>query len=87
MGVNAAATDSGFRLEGAGSSILEARFTAFTRTTNKKIIGISGSTSSTIGVSATLTSEMVDTTTVWTSLGTVIMPNSWTGRIRVKRVM
>ena len=86
-GTNAAGVDSGFRLETLGASILEGRFTAFTKTSNKKAIGISASTTTTVGASATLVSEMADTTTVWTSLGTIIMPNSWTGRIRVKRVM
>ena len=79
--------DSGFRLEGTGASVLEAKYTVFTRTASKRLIGVGASTSTTTGTGSAIGIEMQDTTTVWTSLGTVIMPNSWTGRIRVKRVM
>ena len=84
---NTAGIDSGFRLEGTGASVLEAKYTVFTRTASKKLIGVGTSTSTTTGTGSAIGIEMADVTTVWTSLGTVIMPNSWTGRIRVKRVM
>ena len=86
-GANTANIDNGFRLEGTGASVLESKLTVYTRTASKKAFGLSASTSTTTGTGAAICIEMQDTTTVWTSLGTIIMPNSWTGRIRVKRVM
>ena len=79
--------DSGFRLESQGASIYAAIIRAFTRTASKKVRVESSSSTSTTASGTNITSLANDITTIWSSLGTIVMPNSWTGRIRVKRLM
>ena len=66
----------GFDLCAGGCSILESKSTIFTSTANKKAIITSGSSSNTAGLYSNWVVEWQDTTTVWSSLGTVIMPNA-----------
>jgi len=81
-----AAGTGGFRLETVGASIISCKATVFTSTLNKKIIAVSASSTSTSHAVATITSVWNDTTTVWSSLGTITMPNAWTGTIVVRRI-
>ena len=76
----------GFYLNGSGSSILEAFAKIYTSTQNKKSIAIGGATSTTASYVGTIATEWQDTTTVWSSLGTIIMPNAWTGQVVCRRV-
>jgi hypothetical protein len=78
--------DDGFRLEVGGASIYSAVCHVFTTTANKRTITNCGNTNSTAGYISLAEVESQDTTTPWTSLGTITMPNAWTGRIVVRRV-
>ena len=82
---SAANTDNGFRLDGVGASLFTLVSRVFTRTSAKRANIYYGNATSTIASCGTITSEMNDTTTVWTTLGTLIFPNAWTGRVRVTR--
>jgi len=92
IGVTVSGTDAsaagtgGFRLEAVGASIISCKATVFTSTLNKKIIAISASSTSTSRAVITITSVWNDTTTVWSSLGTVIQPIAWTGQIVCRRI-
>jgi len=76
----------GLYLNGSYSSILEAFAKIYTSTQNKKSIAIGGASTNTASYVGTIVTEWQDTTTVWSSLGTVIMPNAWTGQIVCRRV-
>lgn len=76
----------GFDLCAGGASILESKFTVFTSTSNKKAEIKSGSTTNAAGLFTDWVVEWQDTTNVWSSLGTIIMPNAWTGSVVVTRV-
>jgi hypothetical protein len=78
--------DGGFRLAAVGASIEVCKATFFTSTLNKKSILNSGNSSSVNGCKSGISGTWQDTTTVWSSLGTVILPNAWTGTITVRRV-
>ena len=85
-GAGVGAADGGFRLEGGGASILESTATLFTSTANKKAIVHTGNSTSTVSYFFSIAVEWVDTTTVWSSLGTVIVPNAETCVITVTRI-
>ena len=77
---------SGFEFTNFGASVYTAHITAYTTTTNKSTRAFY-----TNAVTGQYNSGMknvisLDTTTVWSSLGTVIQPNAWTGTIVVRRV-
>ncbi len=79
--------DGGFRLEGAGASVLAGKYIIFTSTLLKKLLAPSWLSQITGQVSTgAITSTWADTTTVWSSLGTIIMPNAWTGQIICTRI-
>lgn len=78
--------DTGFLLA-FGSSILHSKSTLFVSTTYKCVETISRSRDTTNGNRiSTIGNESQDTTTVWSSLGTITLPNAWTGVINVRRV-
>jgi len=79
--------DSGFRLNAAGS-LLVATIVVSVQTVNKntKSTYISAVGGTVIDYFGDEFSLWQDTTTVWASLGTITMPNAWTGTITVRRV-
>jgi len=79
--------DSGFRLNAAGS-LLVATIVVSVQTVNKntKSTYISAVGGTAIDYFGDEFSLWQDTTTVWSSLGTIIQPNAWTGTITVRRV-
>jgi len=85
-GLNGALNVNGFDLCAGSASILVGKFTLFTSTLNKKIIVDSASNTSTDSYKTNWAIEWNDTTTPYTSIGTVIMPIAWTGQIVVKRI-
>ena len=85
-GTSGAVTDGGFRLEAYGTSVLEGSYKFFTSTANKKALVRGASSTATTGYFLDGAIEWLDTTTVWSSLGTVIMPNAWTGTVVVRRI-
>ena len=79
--------ESFFSLDTAlGTSIQSGSCVIFTSTANKKGYGFSKGETTTIEGASQFTVRWNDTTTVWSSLGTVIMPNAWTGQIVVRRI-
>ncbi len=83
---NGAINLNGFDLSAGGASILEGKFTLFTSTRNKKIIVDSASTTSAASLKTNWAVEWNDTTTPYSSIGTIIMPNAWTGTITIRRI-
>lgn len=78
--------DNGFRMEPGGASIYNARMTVQTRTASKRSITNAASSTNNTSYISVVGSEWIDTTTVWSSLGSIILPNAWTGRVTVRRV-
>lgn len=78
---------SGFRLEAVGASVYTSDAIVCTKTTAKRCNVKSSSTTSTRSSVATIGLEWSDTTTPWTSLGTIILPNAWTGQVVIKRIL
>ena len=85
-GIGAAYVTGGFDLLAGGSAVEECKVTIFTSTLNKKAIVQSGGATSTNSNATAWTCRWNDTTTVWSSLGTVIQPNAWTGQIVCRRI-
>ena len=84
--ISTTAALAGFPLQ-YGSSIYQAKYTICTSTSTKSISGQSKGQSTTYGVINYIQAiESLDTTTVWSSLGTIAMPNAWTGSVVVKRI-
>ena len=80
-----ASADGGFMLM-RRSSVMQGKFTFFTSTATKRHITNSLGRETTNGICRLLeAANWDDTTTVWSSFGTVIMPNAWTGVITVTR--
>ncbi len=80
------ATADGGLLIGFGASIQQGKYTFFTSTANKKSIVCARTQETTNGIRhVNLTGTHNDTTTVWLSFGTIILPNAWTGTITVTR--
>ena len=76
----------GFYVAVGGSSVYESTVKLYTSTAAKRSIatfGCATNSSSFVGIAAI---EWNDNTTVWSSLGTVIMPNAWTGGITTTRI-
>jgi hypothetical protein len=85
-GGNPTAADGGF-LFGTGSSVFNATIKVFTSTASKNAIALSLNQNTTdVLRTFYVASKWNDTTTIWSSLGTIIMPNAWTGTITVKRI-
>jgi len=86
-GLNTTAADTGFLLV-YGSSPYQAKFTLWTSTLYKAINGSSKGQETTNGIRGNekIMIESTDTTTLYLSLGTITMPNAWTGQIVVRRV-
>jgi len=86
-GLNTTAADTGFLL-GYGSSLYQAKFTLWTSTLYKAINGSSKGQDTTNGIRGNekIMIESTDTTTVWDILGTITLPNAWTGSVVVKRI-
>jgi len=76
----------GFTLGAGGSSLVSGKFTLFTFTANKKLLGQSSTASSTAAYLEMQAVEWTDTTTPYTSVGTITMPNAWTGQVVCRRV-
>jgi len=76
----------GFNIELSGNSVYSALIKAYTNTLYKHCFTKSGNSTSTTSGFIDLEIEWNDTTTVWSSLGTITMPNAWTGQIVCRRV-
>jgi len=80
-------TETFFSLDtGLGTSIQNGSCIIFTSTANKKGHGFSKGGTTTDECGSQFAVRWNDTTTVWSSLGTVIMPNAWTGTVVVRRI-
>jgi len=83
---NAAHTD--FTL--AASAAPKSATVKICTTTSNKVVDSSATTLTTTSVQTFIVGRyctvLTDTTTVWSSLGTITMPNAWTGTIVVRRV-
>ena len=77
---------NGFFITGGSASILESVVDIFTSTLTKRTIAVGGATNTSTSYVGTIVAEWQDTTTVWSSLGTITMPNAWTGQIVCRRV-
>jgi len=79
-------TTSAMVLDGSNGSVYSLLATVFTSTATKQ--ASIRSRSAITGSNYILDTETHwdDTTTVWSSLGTIIMPNAWTGSVVVKRI-
>ena len=82
------AADGGFRLDAGGAAILASKHTVFTTTLSKRVLSDSTSATSTANYfsKSLITSWWSDTTTGWSSLGTIILPSAWTGQIVCRRI-
>jgi len=70
-----------------GSSVYNANFRVSTSTLTKSFYGFSKGENTTGGIISQLSDiEWLDTTTPYSSLGTITMPNAWTGQVVVKRI-
>ena len=78
-------TDTALRLS-IGGTLLFANANIFTTTTNKAILVQGRDTSATIGYGYTAQSSTTDTTTVWTSLGTIASATALTGTVWIRRL-
>ena len=81
----ATSADGGLRLDVSGGLFSDTA-KVFTSTAAKSMIAHVAGATSTNNYSGEIRGYWNDTTTVWSSLGTIIMPNAWTGQIVVKRV-
>jgi len=82
-----AGADNGFLLSAGQASLLSAQATIFTSTATKRSSTHSSSYNTVPNyVSGWMDSTWNDTTTVWSSLGTIIMAPAWTGQIVCRRV-
>ena len=79
-------TSNGFFIGVGGSSVHSAVTKVFTSTLTKYSQSNFRSGNSTTNYAGLLISEWLDTTTVWSSIGTITMPNAWTGQIVCKRI-
>jgi len=86
IGIATTIAEGGFRLNSIGSSVQAGNYTVSTSTLNKKMIGVGNGNTTASSGSHSMTVSWTDTTTPYTSLGTIIMPNAWTGTIVVRRV-
>ena len=82
-----ASADGGFVI-GYSSSVLNCKCCVFTSTLTKAVETLNSKCWDTTNGRRLfiLNSEWLDTTTLWSSLGTITMPNAWTGTITVRRV-
>jgi len=82
-----AGADNGFLLSAGQASLLSAQATIFTSTATK-CTSTHFSSYNTVPnyASGWMDSTWNDTTTVWSSLGTILMAPAWTGQIVVRRV-
>ena len=78
-------TDTYLRLS-VGGTLLFATAKIFTTTTNKAIIVQGRDTSASVGYGYTIESSTTDTTTVWSSLGTISSLTALTGTVWVRRL-
>jgi hypothetical protein len=78
--------DGGFTLEVSSSSILFSTSKIFTSTLNKKCLTQARSQANAATFIAQLGSTWNDTSTVWSSIGTLIFPNAWTGVVIATRI-
>ena len=85
-GAALASTGTGFMLDPSGASVYSLTAKIFTSTATKRVNTQSFSSTSTVTYSASTGALMQDTTTLWSSLGTVILPNAWSGEINLKRI-
>ena len=77
---------TGFLLTVSGSSIRHATVKVFTSSANKATESVHLAANNLHTFSGVLNMECADTTTVWSSVGTITLPNAWTGQIVVRRV-
>ncbi len=77
--------DGGFRFDVSGG-LFSGTAKVFTSTAAKSMIAHSAGGTSTNTYCSEIREYWNDTTTVWSSLGTITMPNAWTGQIVCKRI-
>jgi hypothetical protein len=84
-GYNFLTSDTSFRVS-VGGTLLFANATAFTTTANKSIIISGRDTTASVGYGYTIESTSTDTTTAWTSLGTITCSTALTGTVWIRRI-
>ena len=84
--LTAASADGGFLLCNGGTNVVSGKYTLITTTGRKTVIIKSYGSSTSSVYYLDLVHTWNDTTTVWSSLGTITMPNAWTGQIVCKRI-
>lgn len=86
--VNGNYATNGFDLSFSGSSIVGGKYEISTSTKNKSVnvINAGGGNSTNSFINSNGLHFWIDTTTLYLSLGTIILPNAWTGTITVRRV-
>lgn len=76
---------NGFRLT-VGGTLLWNSTKVFTNTTYKSTISHGRETNLSVGYQAIITANLTDTTTAYTSLGTISCATAMTGRVYIKRI-
>jgi len=84
-GYFAAFAEGGFRLSVSGG-LFSGTAKVFTSTAAKSVIAHSAGATSTNNYNSEIREYWNDTTTVWSSLGTITTPNAWTGTVVVRRI-
>jgi len=83
---NNAYADAGFRLESIGGSVYTMTGTFFVLTQYGRAIITSGGETSAVSSFQSIDSEWGNGSVAWSSFGTIILPNAWTGVFNVRRV-
>jgi len=83
---NTTTTSGGFFLGNGGGSLSMAKVTLFTGPSRKASISTYKVVTTVAIYAGVTTVDWNDTTTPYTSVGTIIMPNAWTGQIVCRRV-
>jgi len=83
---SATGTSSTMYLDNSNGSVYSLLATVFTSTATKHSSVRSRSATSGANYIMDTETHWDDTTTVWSSLGTITMPNAWTGQVQVRRV-
>ena len=79
-------TTGGFFLGNGGGSLSMAKVTLFTGPSRKASVSTYKVVTTVATYAGVTTVDWNDTTTPYTSVGTITMPNAWTGTITVRRV-
>ena len=81
-----ASAGAGFEFTSFGVSPYSATINAFTSTANKVTRAFYFNISTSSANSGMKHCQLLDTTTVWSSLGTIAQPNAWTGQVVCRRI-